>query len=104
MPTLERPWEDRCAIIMCEDCGRVFSVRARAERAIRRGERTAKCHMCRRGVPLVVDDVMRAFWLSLYTMAELVEIAEASWGPRSDWPESWRKGFTFVPSTIELAA
>lgn len=94
---------ERCAIVICECCGRVFSVSSRAERAIRSGHRSAKCSLCMYRVELVVDDHLRSFWLELYPASELREIAEAAWGPREKWSSDWRDGFTFLPSLLAAA-
>jgi len=53
---------------------------------------------------LEVTDEHRRFWLALFTVTELVEIAEASWGARSGWGSEWRDGFVFMPSRLEEAA
>lgn len=113
------------ALVFCESCPRPFTVKARAARAIRAGTRTALCESCvlerrqenlrrareaRAGQqaelpepdadgkrPLRVTSEMRVFWWFQFSDAEIVEMAEDMWGPRSKWDESWRDGYHFDP-------
>jgi hypothetical protein len=85
---------------MCSECGRPFSVRMRAYRKIRVGERLPVCHLCSYDVPLVITDELRLFWLERFEMDEILQVAEHAWGPRKDWGDGWRDGFEFLPTRI----
>lgn len=99
------------ALVRCSEpgCGRFYAVGARALRAIRAGERSARCPLCAYRVRLIVTDELRAFWIERFTLAEIRAIALASWGDPGedgDWGGGWRDGFEFAPSRLirELAA
>jgi hypothetical protein len=96
----DRSYEQRAALIECIICHRIFSVRMRAARAIKAGQRKPVCHLCAGGVVVVVDDAMRSFWLEQFTMDEIRQIGEWAWGPVAKWDPSWRDGTGFMPTTI----
>lgn len=110
--------DDQLAVVACETCPRVFTVRARRLREITAGRAPAMCESCRKdagsaggrpaeghvpGGQLVVDDAMRAFWADQFSLAELVEMATAAWGPPGSWGREWRHGFVFVGSEVIAA-
>ncbi len=91
------PW----TLVSCEECGRTFHLKPRAVRALIAGDRSARCDRCIFGLPLVVTDEERRFWLERFTVGELVEIATACWGSPAAWDDSWRAGFTFtIPGEV----
>lgn len=113
MSVAERPYKNQArardqlwTLVACEGegCGRMFQIKPRAARRLRQEQRLPLCQFCLRGIVLEVTDEHRRFWLGLFTVTELVEIAEASWGARSGWGSEWRDGFVFMPSRLEEAA
>lgn len=86
---------------MCEDCGRPFSVRARALRAIRAGDRSERCGFCIHGSPLVVTDELRRWWLERFSMEEIRLMGRAI---EETAGAEWRSGFLFLVPGAEQAA
>lgn len=87
--------QDKAALVSCFDCGRIYSVTARRARQIRAGDGVPRCDSCRSSaaVRVNVTDAHREFWQERFTETEIVEMAEAIWGPRSQWTydagEAW---------------
>lgn len=96
MTAVARARDAEWVLLLCEDCGRPFHLTARQGRAIRAEKRSARCRSCRRVVKqVVVSSEHYEFWLSRFTMSELVEIAEWAWGDVDTWKPGWRDGIVF---------
>lgn len=92
----------------CDVCGNEFGVKPRQARAIRAGTRKQTCTFCvgtgggKRLIP--VKGIHRQFWLERFSMQEILEIAEAAWGPVADWTPEWREGFVFECEPSRIAS
>lgn len=90
-------------LLLCEGCGRPFHLSARQGRAIKQEKRSARCAACRRvNRRLRVRTSDYEFWLERFTEAEIVAIAEYSWGDRDTWPADWRGSLVFDPPPANL--
>lgn len=69
-------------------CGRVRLVSTETARKIRYGRASGLCLPCGKmaGPNVRVTASMRRFWLDRFTEEQIVEMAEALFGPRSRWP------------------
>ena len=76
-------------MVLCSDCGGLYEASPRTLREMRQQERLPRCAQCRRPFEHMVTNVEKLFWLERFTMAQMVEMAEAIWGDRHRWPE-WR--------------
>ncbi len=82
-------------------CGRTFSLKPRAARALAAGDRSPLCRWCRYGVTMLVTDEERQFWLDRFTAVEIREMGRAL---DMLCPGDWRAGFTFtLPGEVEAA-
>lgn len=96
MSTVARARDAEWVLLFCEDCGRPFHLTARQGRAIRAEKRSARCRACRRVTRTTeVRDEHYAYWLERFSLAEIVEMAEWSWGDVDTWTSSWRDGIVF---------
>lgn len=96
MSTVARARDEEWVLLFCEDCGRPFHLTARQGRAIRAEQRSARCRLCRRVTKVVsVRSEHYEFWLSRFTLGEIVEMAEWSWGDIDTWSDDWRTDIVF---------
>lgn len=85
--------------VPCE-CGVVFEVAARTYRDLRNQGRMPKCWSCQRQTVKPTSRHQK-FWLEHedhFTMDQIVEMAEALFGPRDTWP------VTAHPHELAIAA
>jgi hypothetical protein len=76
-----QPW----TVVVCDVCGQDFRLSVRNAREYQRRGKPPRCRTCRRPAkPLTPVERARyeRFWLSKFTRAELVALADAIWGPR----------------------
>ena len=75
---------ERPRVVECGDCGNLFEVSARNERAHRKRGTTPTCQRCRSvtSAPRATE-AMRKWWLDRYSPDEIREITDAIW-PTSD--------------------
>jgi hypothetical protein len=66
-------------------CGRSFAIAPRTKHEREALGRPLLCDSCKRPARIRVTVSMKRYWQSLYTEAEIVELAEAIWGPRDEW-------------------
>lgn len=96
---MARPRDEAWVLLLCESCGRPFSLSARQGRAIRQEKRSANCKMCRTvHRRIVVEPQDYVFWLERFSLAEIVDMAEDSWGHPDSWTDDWRRDIEFAPA------
>lgn len=94
---MSRARDNDWVLLFCEDCGQPFHLSARQGRAVRADKRSARCKLCRRiSRKVTVQAEHYLFWMARFTDAELIELAEASWGDMQSWPDDWRGDIRFT--------
>ena len=80
-------------LVACSSCGDLYGVAPRTFRDMRLRQRLPLCHFCRSPRVVAPTESQRAWWLERFTIAEIIEMAEAFYGPR----ELWQDGDTLLP-------